>query len=164
MVYLRSKRKMKNTLNIQKIIKMLPHRYPFLLIDRVVELVPGERIVALKNVTYNEFFFAGHFPERPIMPGVLIIEGMAQAGGVLALASQAGELHGKPLYFMALDKVRFRGPVGPGDQLFFNIKFLKKSSWALKFSGIATVNEKTISEAELTGTWGRTVPTDVMKP
>lgn len=147
---------MQNILGIQEIVKMLPHRYPFLLIDRVLELIPGEEIVALKNVTYNEPFFTGHFPEKPIMPAVLIIEGMAQAGGVLAFASQPQEVYGKPVYFMAMDKVKFRHPVVPGDQLLFKVTFLKKSSWAVKLSGIATVDEAKVCEAELTATYGKT--------
>lgn len=146
---------MENILNIEEIVKMLPHRYPFLLIDRVLELIRGEEIVVLKNVTYNEPFFRGHFPEKPIMPAVLIIEGIAQAGGVLAFASQSQEVHGKPVYFMAMDKVKFRHPVVPGDQLLFKVRFLKKSSWAVKFSGIATVDEEKVCEAELTATYGK---------
>jgi 3-hydroxyacyl-[acyl-carrier-protein] dehydratase len=152
---LRSPHKMEDTLDIQEIIKMLPHRYPFLLIDRVVEFIPGEKIVALKNVTYNEPFFRGHFPERPIMPGVLIIEAMAQAGGVLAFASQSEEMHGKPVYFMGMDRVKFWRPAFPGDQIFFSVKFLKKSSWAVQLSGVASVDEKKLSEAELTATFGK---------
>jgi len=154
---------MEYALDIHQIIKMLPHRYPFLLIDRVVELIPGEKIVALKNVTCNEPFFGGHFPENPIMPGVLIVEGMAQAGGVLAVADQSEEMHGKPVYFMAMDRVKFRRPVMPGNQLFFSVKFLKRSSWAVKFYGLATVDEKVVCEAELTATWARQGRTDGLK-
>lgn len=142
-------------LNIENIMKMLPHRYPFVLIDRVVELVPGERILALKNVTHNETFFKGHFPESPIMPGVLIIEGMAQAGGVLAFSSQPEETYGTPVYFIGIDKVKFRRPVVPGDQLRIDVRFLKKSSWAVKLAGIATVDEKKVSEAEFVATFER---------
>jgi beta-hydroxyacyl-ACP dehydratase FabZ len=142
-------------LNIENIMKMLPHRYPFVLIDRVVELVPGERILALKNVTHNEPFFKGHFPESPIMPGVLIIEGMAQAGGVLAFSSQPEETYGTPVYFIGIDKVKFRRPVVPGDQLRIDVRFLKKSSWAVKLAGIATVDEKKVSEAEFVATFER---------
>ena len=147
---------MENIPSIQEIVKMLPHRYPFLLIDRVLELFPGEEIVALKNVTVNEPFFRGHFPEKPVMPAVLIIEGMTQAGGVLAFASQSQEVFGKPVYFMAMDRVKFRHPVVPGDQLLFKVRFLKKSSWAVKLSGIATVDEMKVCEAELTATFGKT--------
>ena len=141
--------------DIQEIMKMLPHRYPFLLIDRVVEFIPGEEIVVLKNVTCDDFFFRGHFPEKPIMPAMLIIEAMAQAGGVLAFASQPQETHAKPVYFMAMDNIKFRQAVVPGDQLFLNVKFLKKSTWAVKFHGVATVDGIRISEAELTATFGQ---------
>ena len=142
-------------INIRTILKMMPHRYPFILIDRVLELVPGERIVALKNVTGNEPFFEGHFPENPIMPGVLIVEGMAQAGGVLAFSSQPEEMYGTPVYFIAIDKVKFRRTVVPGDQLLMSVRFLKKSSWAVKLSGVTTVREKKVSEAEFTATFAK---------
>jgi 3-hydroxyacyl-[acyl-carrier-protein] dehydratase len=150
-------------MDIHQIMKMLPHRYPFLLIDRVVELIPEEKIIALKNVTCNEPFFWGHFPEKPIMPGVLIVEGMVQAGGLLAFAAQSDDLHGKPVYFMAMDRVKFRRPVVPGDQLFFSVTFLKRSSWAVKFYGLATVDEKAVCEAELTATWEKQGRTDGLK-
>jgi beta-hydroxyacyl-ACP dehydratase FabZ len=146
---------MECTLDIQKIIEMLPHRYPMVLIDRVIELIPGEKIAAIKNVTCNEPFFRGHFPQDPIMPGVLIVEGMAQAGGVLAFSSQPEEMYGRPVYFMGMDKVKFRKPVVPGDQLMFDVRFLKKSSWAVKLSGTAMVGENKVSEAEFTATFAR---------
>lgn len=142
-------------LDIHEIMAILPHRYPFVLIDRVLELTPGERIVALKNLTINEPFFQGHFPGRPIMPGVLIVEAMAQSGGVLAFSSLPEEMHGKPMFFMAMDKVRFRKPVLPGDPLVLNVEFMKKSSWAVKFSGVATVAGTKVSEAQLTATYDR---------
>ena len=146
---------MSESLDIHEILKMLPHRYPFVLIDRVLELDPGEKVVALKNVTFNEPFFRGHFPENPVMPGVLIVEGMAQAGGILAFTSLPEEMHGTPVYFMGMDKVRFRRPVFPGDQLLFHVRFLKKSSWAVKFAGVATVDEEKVSEAEFTATFAK---------
>lgn len=146
---------MERNLDIQEILKTLPHRYPFVLIDAVLDLVPGERIVALKNVTFNEPFFAGHFPEHPVMPGVLIIEGMAQAGGVLAFASASEEIRGSLVYFIGMDRIRFRRPVTPGDQLVFRVEFLKKSSWAVKFAGLASVDEERAAEAEFTATLPR---------
>lgn len=141
-------------LDITEIMKLLPHRYPFILVDRVVELVEGDKIIALKNVTINEPFFAGHFPGAPIMPGVLIIEAMAQAGGILFAVSQPEEKRGGPVYFMGMDKVKFRKPVVPGDQLIFEVKILNMRSKAVKMSGIATVEGKCVAEAELMATFG----------
>lgn len=133
--------------DICKIQEILPHRYPFLLVDRVVELVPDKKIVALKNVTISEPFFQGHFPGRPIMPGVMILEAMAQAGGILAHQSlYLEEKH--IIYFMAIDKVKFRKPVLPGDSLLSELTLLKKRSKALKMSAIATVNGRKVAEAE----------------
>ena len=140
--------------NITEIMKLLPHRYPFILVDRVVELVEGDRIIALKNVTINEPFFVGHFPGAPIMPGVLIIEAMAQAGGILFAVSQPEEKRGGPVYFMGMDKVKFRKPVVPGDQLIFEVKILNMRSKAVKMSGIATVEGKCVAEAEFMATFG----------
>ena len=145
---------METVFDIQAIAKLLPHRYPFLLIDRVINLTPNEEIVALKNVTMNEPFFQGHFPSVPIMPGVLIVEAMAQAGGVLVLDSLPKDKHGRPVYFMGLDKVRFRKPVVPGDQIVFEIKLLKLRSRAAKLAGKATVDDKLVAEAELMASFG----------
>lgn len=139
---------------IQEIMNFLPHRYPFILVDRVLELVPDEKVVALKNITINEPFFQGHFPGTPIMPGVLIIEAMGQAGGVLAYASLPREKHGSLIYFMGMDRVRFRKPVVPGDQLIFEVKMVKQRLKAIKMSGVATVDEKLVAEAELMATIG----------
>jgi len=141
-------------INITEIMKLLPHRYPFILVDRVVELVEGDKIIALKNVTINEPFFAGHFPGAPIMPGVLIIEAMAQTGGILFAVSQPEEKRGGPVYFMGMDKVKFRKPVVPGDQLIFEVKILNMRSKAVKMSGIATVDGKCVAEAEFMATFG----------
>ena len=146
---------MVGSLDIEDILEILPHRFPFVLVDGVLELIPGEKIVASKNVTGNEPFFKGHFPGRPIMPGVLIIEGMAQAGGLLAFASLPEEMRGTPVYFIGMDKVKFRQTVTPGDQLIFHVTYLKKSTWAVKLAGVATVNEKRVSEAEFTATFAR---------
>ena len=140
--------------DIQSIVSFLPHRYPFLLIDRVIKLIPGAEIVALKNVTINEPFFQGHFPANPIMPGVLIVEAMAQAGGVLAIESLPKEKHGQPVYFMGMDKVRFRKPVVPGDQIIFEVKILKMRSNAAKIAGKATVDDVLAAEAELMASFG----------
>ena len=140
--------------DIRKIIELIPHRYPFLLVDRILEVVPNERIVGLKNVTINEPFFQGHFPGEPVMPGVLIIEAMGQAGAVLAAKSLPPEKQGSLIYFMAMDNVKFRKPVVPGDQLIFEIKFLKQRAKAFKMSGIASVDEKRVTEAVLMATFG----------
>jgi len=140
--------------SIAEIMNFLPHRYPFLLIDRVVELVPGESIRALKNVTINEPFFQGHFPGTPIMPGVLILEAMAQAGGILALDSMPDALLGAVIYFMGMDKVRFRKPVVPGDQLIFEIRALKRRAKAVKMAGIAKVEDNIVAEAEMMASFG----------
>jgi 3-hydroxyacyl-[acyl-carrier-protein] dehydratase len=137
-------------LDIHAIMRQLPHRYPFLLIDRVLECTPGESLVALKNVTINEPFFPGHFPHHPVMPGVLILEAMAQATGLLAFATigkapSEDELY----YFVGIDKARFREPVEPGDQLIFRVKVLATKRGIWKFSGVAEVEGRTAAEAEL---------------
>ena len=145
---------MESNYDIQGIMKLLAHRYPFLLIDRVIEVVPGDKITALKNVTNNEPFFQGHFPGRPIMPGVLIVEAMAQAGGILAYLTGSTEQRSRLIYFMGMDKVRFRKPVVPGDQILFNAKIIKFRSKAAKMSGIATVDDELVAEAELMASFG----------
>jgi 3-hydroxyacyl-[acyl-carrier-protein] dehydratase len=146
--------KMDKALDIQEIIKLLPHRYPFIMIDRILELTPGEKVIALKNVTINEPFFQGHFPENPIMPGVLIIEAMGQAGAVLAAKSLERESHDSLIYFMGMDKVKFRKPVIPGDQLIFEMKFLKQRRNVFRMSGTAYVDKKVVAQAELMATFG----------
>jgi beta-hydroxyacyl-ACP dehydratase FabZ len=146
---------METVCDIQEILKLMPHRYPFLLVDRVLELVPHERVVALKNVTINEPFFQGHFPEMPVMPGVLIVEAMAQAGGVLYLGSEPpSDKGGYIFYFMAMDKVRFRKPVLPGDQLILAAEVLKLRKNAIKMAATASVDGKRVAEAELMATLG----------
>jgi beta-hydroxyacyl-ACP dehydratase FabZ len=145
---------MEQNLDIQGILELLAHRYPFLLIDRVIETVPGDKITALKNVTINEPFFQGHFPGRPIMPGVLIIEAMAQAGGILAYLTGSVEQRNRLIYFMGMDKVRFRKPIVPGDQIILEAKIIKFRSKAAKMSGIATVNDQMVAEAELMASFG----------
>jgi beta-hydroxyacyl-ACP dehydratase FabZ len=135
-------------MEIRDIQKLLPHRYPFLLVDRILEVEPNQRIVAIKNITINEPFFQGHFPGQPIMPGVLTIEGMAQAAGLLAFNS--GVAPGKSVYFLSIEKAKFRKPVVPGDQLRFEIKLLQQRMNIWKFSGHAYVGDKVASEAEFT--------------
>jgi len=142
------------TYNIQEIMNFLPHRYPFILIDRILEIIPDEKIIALKNVTINEPFFQGHFPKNPIMPGVLIVEAMAQAGGVFAYTFMPEAEKGSVIYFMGMDKVKFRKPVVPGDQLIFEVRILKRRSKTIKMAGIATVDKKLVAEAELMATFG----------
>jgi 3-hydroxyacyl-[acyl-carrier-protein] dehydratase len=132
-------------LNINEIMKHLPHRYPFLLVDRIVEAEPGVSIVGLKNATINEPFFQGHFPGQPIMPGVLIIEAMAQVAGVLAYVSG---IEGRSVYFMSIDKAKFRRPVVPGDQVMMEVKIIHRRGNVWKFSGQAIVDGKIVSEAE----------------
>ncbi len=134
-------------LDINDIQKILPHRYPFLLIDRIVELEEDKRAVGIKNVTMNEFFFPGHFPDRPIMPGVLIIEALAQVAGVLMLNKR--ENLGKYAYFMSMDKVKFRKAVVPGDQLILETQVMRLKSKAVQVKAVATVEEKIVAEAEL---------------
>ena len=145
---------MEKTYAIQAIMDFLPHRYPFILVDRILDLVAGEKITALKNVTINEPFFQGHFPSFPIMPGVLIVEAMAQAAGVLALESMPAEKRGAPVFFMGLDKVKFRKPVVPGDQLVLEVQIIKFRSKVVKASGKAFVKDNVAAEAELMATLG----------
>lgn len=144
---------MAEMIDIQGIMDMLPHRYPLLLVDRVIELVPDKKIVAVKNVTISEPFFQGHFPGRPIMPGVILLEAMAQAGGILAYASDSQENQGL-IYFMAMDRVRFRKPVTPGDQLISEMTLMKRRKRVMKMSGVATVDGKRVAEAEFLASMG----------
>jgi 3-hydroxyacyl-[acyl-carrier-protein] dehydratase len=141
-------------IDIVEILRLLPHRYPFILIDRVLSLVPEQDVVVLKNVTINEPFFQGHFPDKPVMPGVLILEGMAQAGGILAYCSEPENIGLKLLYFAGIDKARFRSPVVPGDQLIYKLQLLKRKRGIWKMRGEAFVNEKLVAEAELLASFG----------
>ena len=141
-------------LDIRDIQKIIPHRFPFLLIDRVIELTPNEKLVAIKNVSINEQHFVGHFPEEKVMPGVLIVEAMAQAGGVLVIESLPPEKHGSLVYFMGIDKARFRQPLVPGDQLIFEIDMIKSRGRAAKLSGVATVDGNRVAEAEVLASIG----------
>jgi 3-hydroxyacyl-[acyl-carrier-protein] dehydratase len=134
-------------MDVKEIQSILPHRYPFLLVDRILEIEPGKRAVAIKNVTINEHFFLGHFPGNPIMPGVLIVEAMAQVAGIMAFISG---VQGDTVYFMSIEKAKFRKPVVPGDQLRLDITTIQQRGNVWKFSGSATVDEKLVSEAEFT--------------
>ena len=142
--------KPKRSVDIGEILRYLPHRYPFLLVDRVIDVVPDERIVALKNVTINEPFFVGHFPHHPVMPGVLVVEAMAQAAGILSFATLG--TYSDPdsvFYFAGIDEARFKRPVGPGDQLRFEVSILRKSRQIWKFDGKALVDGQLVAEARL---------------
>ncbi len=140
---------MPEEIDIVEILKILPHRYPFVMVDRICSMEPGEKIVGLKNVTINEPFFQGHFPGRPVMPGVLILEGMAQVGGIMAYYVNYDAIGKKLLFFAGIDKARFRKPVFPGDQLQFHLQVLKQKKGIMFMSAKALVEEKLVAEAEL---------------
>jgi 3-hydroxyacyl-[acyl-carrier-protein] dehydratase len=137
-------------LDIRRVMAALPHRYPMLLVDRVEELVPDQRIAAIKAVTINEPFFQGHFPGRPIMPGVLIVEALAQAAGVLAVESLGLTGSGKLVYFMAIEGAKFRAPVEPGLLLRLEVEFVQKRAKVCKFAGRALVEGQLAAEANFT--------------
>jgi 3-hydroxyacyl-[acyl-carrier-protein] dehydratase len=137
------------TLDITRIMKLLPHRYPFLLIDKLQELNGEESGVAVKNVTINEPFFQGHFPGKPVMPGVLLIEAMAQAAGAIVLEHLGDEHAGKLVFFMSIDKARFRKPVVPGDTVYFHVKLNQKRPPVWKYWAEAHVDGKKVAEAEI---------------
>ena len=134
-------------LDINEIRELLPHRYPFLLVDRIVEM-EAERIVGIKNVTHNEPFFQGHFPDFPVMPGVLIVEAMAQAAGVLVLKS-IEDRHSKLVLLVAIENARFRRPVVPGDTLRMEMKVVKRKASVAKMAGVATVDGVVVAEVEV---------------
>lgn len=134
-------------IDIREIMSILPHRYPFLLVDRIIDIVPNESAKGIKNVTINEPFFQGHFPGNPVMPGVLIVEAMAQVAGVLAFKSG---MEGTGVLFMSIEKVKFRKPIIPGDQIIFEVRVSHRRGNVWKFEGIAKVDEKVATEAEFT--------------
>jgi len=139
-----------STMDIHKVLSLLPHRYPFLLVDRVLDYRRNEYLTALKNVSFNEPFFTGHFPVRPVMPGVLIVEAMAQATGLLAMVSRPEEVGEKALYyFVGIDKARFKRPVEPGDQLIMRVTLeaVRRGIW--KFNGEARVDDRLVASAEI---------------
>lgn len=138
------------TIDIHRIAEMIPHRYPFLLVDRLIDVVPGESAVGIKNVTANEPFFQGHFPNRPVMPGVLIIEAMAQTAAVIVVASLGASAEGKLVYFMSIENARFRKPVEPGDQLQLICRKDRQRANVWRFSGEARVGETVVAEAVYT--------------
>ncbi|NOR56109.1 MAG: 3-hydroxyacyl-ACP dehydratase FabZ [Sulfurovum sp.] len=139
--------------NVVEIQKILPHRYPFLLVDRITEMTPGESIVAYKNISISEPVFQGHFPDHPIYPGVMILEGMAQAGGVLSFKSMGEmteeEIQSKVVYFMSIDKAKFRVPVTPGDKLVYKISVMKQKGTVWQLEAKAYVDDKIVAQAEL---------------
>jgi 3-hydroxyacyl-[acyl-carrier-protein] dehydratase len=138
------------SLDIMDVRRLLPHRYPFLLVDRVVECIKGERIRAIKNVTVNEPFFSGHFPHRPVMPGVMIIEALAQAAGILAfITAEVVPDESTRFYFVGIDKARFRKPVEPGDQLILTAKLERQMRGIWKFSTLAYVGADEVTSAEM---------------
>lgn len=137
-------------MDIQDILEHLPHRYPFLLVDRVLECEPGKRLKAIKNVSVNEPMFTGHFPERPIFPGVLIMEALAQATGILAFRTTEKKPDGTSLYYFAgIDNCRFKQPVVPGDQLVLEVEIIKEKRGIWKFKGEAKVDDKVVASADL---------------
>ena len=139
-----------SVMDIHAVMQQLPHRYPFLLVDRVLECTPGESLVAIKNVTINEPFFPGHFPHRPVMPGVIILEALAQATGLLAFATVGSPPDENTLYyFVGIDKARFKKPVEPGDQLMLKVRLLRtiRSMW--KFEAVAEVDGRVVAKAEI---------------
>ena len=139
----------KSTLNIEEILALLPHRYPFLLVDRVLDYDEGKFLRAVKNVSVNEPFFQGHFPGKPIFPGVLILEAMAQATGILAFKSVGDLQPGELYYFAAIDNARFKRPVLPGDQMIMEVEFIKERRGVARFRGVAKVDGEIACEAEM---------------
>ena len=137
----------KEPIDVTQIMKMIPHRYPILLVDRLVDYVEGERATGLKNVTMNEPHFNGHFPGLPVMPGVLIVEAMAQTSAILVVQTLGEEAAGKVVYFMTIDDARFRKPVTPGDTLYIDVEKIKQRGPVWKFKGVARVGDTVCAEA-----------------
>lgn len=136
-------------LDVKEILKYIPHRFPFLLVDRILEMEGDQRIVGIKNVTFNEIFFQGHFPNRPVMPGVLICEAMAQVGAIFAHTSRGGTEGEKVFVLTGLDRVKFKRPVEPGDQLRLELTCLKRRGSFWKMRGVAMVDGKIVAQAEI---------------
>lgn len=145
----KARQKELGTADIARIMKLLPHRYPFLLVDKIVEMDGDQSAVGIKNVTINEPFFQGHFPNFPIMPGVLIIEGMAQTAGALCVATLKESYEPQLVYFMGIDRARFRRPVLPGDTIHYHMTKRRNRGRVWRFEGIAKVNGQTVAEAEI---------------
>jgi 3-hydroxyacyl-[acyl-carrier-protein] dehydratase len=137
------------TADIRRVLKLLPHRYPFLMLDRIVDMKGDESAVGIKNVTINEPFFQGHFPGFPVMPGVLIIEGLAQTAGALCVHHLGATYKPQLVYFMGIDRAKFRKPVLPGDQLHYHVKKIRSRGRAWRFDGQAKVNGQVVAEAEV---------------
>lgn len=150
MVIRKNKLSRMRTMDIHQILERLPHRYPFLLIDKVLDCEPGMSLVAVKNVTINEAFFQGHFPPRPVMPGVLILESMAQATGLLAYITMEEPPDEDCMYYLVgIDKARFKRPVEPGDQLVIDVKLMRELRGIWRFTGTARVNDQLVASCEL---------------
>jgi len=141
-------------IDIRGILDLLPHRYPFIMVDRILDIEEGKTITGLKNVSMGEPYFQGHFPGEPVMPGVLILEGMAQVGSILAYLSSPENIGDRLVYFAGLDKVRFRRVVRPGDQLIFKLEMIKLKTKIAKMTGKAYVDDQLATEAELMATFG----------
>ncbi len=137
----------KSVLELEELMQILPHRYPMLMIDRLIDIVPGQSGVGVKNVTYNESFFQGHFPQKPVMPGVLIIEAMAQAAAAYTAYTEDLDVENKIVLFMGVDKARFRKPVVPGDQLQLVVRTVQKRPPVWRFEGEGVVNGKKVADA-----------------
>ena len=137
------------TADIIRVMKLLPHRYPFLMVDRMYDMKGDDSCIGVKNVTINEPFFQGHFPQYPVMPGVLIIEGLAQTAGALCVASIGEDYQAELVYFMGIDNAKFRKPVLPGDQLHYHVKKIRNRGRVWRFFGEAKVNGATVAEAEI---------------
>jgi len=141
-----------STLDIKKIMELLPHRYPFLLVDRIIDIKGDKSAIGIKNVTANEYYFQGHFPIHPVMPGVLLIEGMAQTAGALCVFNLGDDYDASLVYFMAIDRARFRKPVMPGDTVYYHMEKIRNRGLVWRFKGIAKVDGKVVAEAEISAT------------